>query len=80
MKFPNGLVVNEANVLHQLAHLCENDKVVLRSIMNDDRLYRIFLRKETTSKNLILKISSLILLRRKLEKFNFEVTTDLLIA
>ena len=42
------------------------------------RLYRFFIQKETTFKNLILKISSLILLRRKLEKSNFERAFDLL--
>ena len=45
----------------------------LRCTMNDDRLSALLiLSTESTFKNLILKISLLILLRRKLEKFSFE--------
>ena len=53
----------------------------LRSTMNDERLSALsILSIESTFKNLILKISLLLLLRRKLEKFNFEAVTDLLFA
>ena len=58
-------------------------KSYLRSTMSDDRLLALSIpsiEKETTFKNLILKISSLILLRRKLEKFNIEAAIDLLFA
>ena len=44
------------------------------------RFYRFFLLQNTTFKNLIWKISSLILLRRKVENFTFEEVIDLLLA
>ena len=58
-------------------------KSYLRSTMNDDRLSALSIlsiERHYTFKNLILKILSLILLRRKLEKFNFEAVIDLLFA
>ena len=33
MKFVNGLVVNEANVLHQLAYLCRNCQIGLNLVV-----------------------------------------------
>ena len=56
-------------------------KSYLLSTMSDDRLSALsILSIEITFKNLILKISLLILLRRKLQKFNFEAVIDLLFA
>ena len=37
MKFVNGLVVNEANVLHELAHLCLDPQPPIAEISGCDK-------------------------------------------